>query len=297
MGIADEFHPTHSTARRQSNTMSDVHFSTILLGALLIATAVAQEATPHKDRSLGYDDTPFLPDGKWRVHDINRPRPSVITPGTESSQERAGRPPSDAVVLFDGTDLSKWVSLSKGQPAEPKWKVENGYFEVVPGTGSLSTKDKFGDMQLHVEWAAPAVIKGESQNRGNSGVLLMSRYEVQVLDSYENPTYADGQAASVYGQHPPLVNACRKPGEWQTYDIVFEAPRFDGEKLVKPAYVTVFQNGILMQNRQEIIGRTPHARVGTYAPHGPEEPLQLQNHGSPVRFRNIWIRKLNATEP
>jgi hypothetical protein len=196
------------------------------------------------------------------------------------------------VVLFDGADLSKWVTRTKGQVLQPKWKVENGYMEVVPATGSIETKEKFGDMQLHVEWAAPIEISGASQTRGNSGVMLMGRYEIQVLDSFENPTYADGQAASIYGQVPPPVNVSRKPGEWQTFDIVFEAPKFDGEKVVKPAYVTVFHNGVMMHNRQEITGRTPHAKVGTYAAHGPEEPLLLQNHGSKVRFRNIWIRKL-----
>src|SRR5262249_28148865 len=225
----------------------------ILCGAILIAAAAAQ--TPQrKDHTLGYDDTPFQPDGKWRVHDVSRPHPPVITPGTESSQERPGRPPSDAIVLFDGSGLTKWVTILNGQVTEPKWKVENGCMEVVPGTGGITTKEKFGDIQLHVEWATPAEIKGESQMRGNSGIMLMSRYEVQVLDSYNNLTYADGQAASIYGQKPPLVNASRKPGEWQTYDIVFEAPKFDGEKLVKPAYVTVFQNGVVMHNRQEITG-------------------------------------------
>jgi hypothetical protein len=270
---------------------------TILLSLLLVAMA-APQTTPQKpaakDRSLGYDDTPFLPDGKWRVHDVNRPRPQHVTPGTESSQERPGQPPSDAIVLFGGTDLSNWVTNLRGQLTEPKWKVENGYMEVVPGTGGLTTKEKFGDIQLHVEWAAPAEIQGKSQNRGNSGVILMSRYEIQVLDSYDNPTYADGQAAAIYGQWPPLVNASRKPGEWQTYDIVFEAPKFDGEKVVKPAYATVFHNGLIMHNRQEFIGRTPHAQVGTYARHGAEEPLELQNHGSPVRFRNIWVRRLKG---
>jgi hypothetical protein len=138
------------------------------------------------------------------------------------------------------------------------------------------------------------VIDGSSQWRGNSGVLLMSRYEIQVLDSYDNPTYADGQAGAIYGQYPPLVNASRKPGEWQTFDIVFEAPRFEGEKLVKPAYVTVFHNGVLMHHRQEIIGRMAHRQVGTYAPHGPEEPLMLQDHDTPVRYRNIWVRRLRG---
>jgi hypothetical protein len=259
--------------------------------SLLITAALAQTA-PHKDRSLGYDDTPYLPDGKWRVHDVSRPRPPVITPGTESSPDKPGRPPSDAIVLFDGTGLSQWVGSQRGKTVEPKWKVENGYMEVVPGTGALNTKEKFGDVQLHVEWAAPAEVKSKSQDRGNSGILFMTRYEIQVLDSYENETYADGQAASIYGQYPPLVNASRKPGEWQSYDIVFEAPRFDGDKLVKPAYATVFHNGVLMQNHRELIGRTPHAKVGTYEAHGPEEPLQLQNHNCLVRYRNIWVRKL-----
>jgi hypothetical protein len=234
-----------------------------LAGALFVISAAAQ--TPqHKDRTLGYDDTPFQPEGKWRVHDVNRPHPRVITPGTESSQNRPGRPPSDAIVLFDGTSLEKWETLVKSVPTEPKWKVENGYMEVVPGTGSIHTKQKFGDIQLHVEWAAPTELKGVSQARGNSGILLMSRYEVQVLDSYNSLTYADGQAAAIYGQKPPLVNACRPPGQWQTYDIVFEAPKFEGDKLSKPAYVTVFQNGVVMHNRQEITGTTPHAKVGTY---------------------------------
>jgi hypothetical protein len=267
--------------------MSNKSISRYVLPSLLLMAIAAAQTPPRKDHSLGYDDTPFLPDGKWRVHDVSRPRPKVTTPGAENSQ-----PPSDAIVLFDGSSLSKWETYLKGQPSPPKWKVENGYMEVVPGTGSIQTKEKFGDIQLHLEWAAPAEVHGNSQNRGNSGVLLMTRYEIQVLDSYDNPTYADGQAAAIYGQAPPPVNASRKPGEWQTYDIVFEAPAFDGDKLVKPAYVTVFHNGVVMHNRREIIGRTPHAKLGTYAAHGPEEPLELQNHGSPVRFRNIWIRRL-----
>lgn len=270
-----------------------MRFQSIFVSALAVTAALAQTAQ-HKDRSLGYDDTAFQPEGKWQVHDIARPHPPVITPGTESSQERPGRPPSDAIVLFDGTDLSKWTGYLKGQATDPKWKVENGYTEVVPGTGGIRTKEKFGDIQLHVEWAAPAEIKGKSQARGNSGVMLMSRYEIQVLDSYNNVTYADGQAASIYGQKPPLVNASRPPGQWQMYDIVFEAPKFEDGKLAKPAYVTVFENGVVMHNRQEITGTTPHAKVGPYLPHGPEEPLELQNHGVAVRFRNIWVRRLKG---
>ena len=260
----------------------------ILIAALFAAAAAAQTPQP-KDHTLGYDNTPYLPDGKWRVHDVTRPRPPVVTPGAQP-----GSPPSDAIVLFDGANLSKWVTYVKGEPTEPKWKVENGYMEVVDKAGEIQTREKFGDMQLHLEWASPAEVKGKSQARGNSGVLLMSRYEVQVLDSYDNPSYADGQAGAIYGQTPPLVNACRKPGEWQTYDIVFEAPRFDGGKLVKPGYVTLFQNGVLIHNRREVLGTTPHAKLGTYTPHGAEEPLELQNHHNPVRFRNVWVRRLKG---
>ena len=260
----------------------------IFLATVLLAGAASGQTPPKADHSLGYDNTPYLPGGKWRVHDVTRPRPEVVTPGTESSQDKAGRPPSDALVLFNGTDVSQWTSS--------KWKLQDGYMEVVDGSGSMSTRDKFGDMQLHVEWAAPSEVKGKSQERGNSGILLMGRYEIQVLDSYDNPTYADGGAAAVYGQYPPLVNACRKPGEWQTYDIFFEAPRFDGEKLSRPAYVTVVQNGVLVQNHVQIIGDTPHAKLGTYKAHPAELPLVLQNHHAPVRYRSIWVRRLAPTD-
>jgi hypothetical protein len=273
------------------------HFFAIFLAVAACAqTPAPAPAEAHKDHTLGYDDTPYLPGDKWRVHDVSRPRPDVITPGTESSQEKPGRPPSDAIVLFDGKDFSQWTTMVKGQPTEPKWKLQNGYMEVVDRSGSISTRESFGDMQLHLEWAAPSDIQGKSQDRGNSGVLLMSKYEIQVLDSYDNLTYADGQAASIYGQYPPLVNACRKPGEWQTYDIFFEAPRFDGEKLVRPAYVTVVQNGVLVQNHREILGDTPHAKRGTYKAHPPQLPLSLQNHHAAVRYRNIWVRRLNAAD-
>jgi len=255
----------------------------------------AQESKRYRNSAVGYTDTPMLPDQKWRVHDINRPRPRVVTPGTESSQQRPGLPPSDAIVLFDGKDLSHWESHGKnkdGKIIRPGWKVENGYVEVVGGSGDIFTKEKFGNAQFHIEWATPTVIDGGSQWRGNSGVLLMNHYEIQVLDSFENPTYADGQAGAIYGQWPPQVNASRKPGEWQTYDIVFEAPRFEGDRVAKPAYVTVFHNGVLLHHHQKIIGRMAHRVVGTYAPHAPEEPLGLQDHDTPVRYRNIWARRL-----
>jgi hypothetical protein len=245
---------------------------------------------------IGYTDTPFLPGGKWRVHDLNRPHPPVVNPGTASTPDQPGRPPSDAAVLFDGKDLSQWLEQGeRGGSANPRparWKVENGYLEVVPKTGSIISKEKFGDCQIHVEWASPKEVKSSSQGRGNSGVLIMSRYEIQVLDSYENVTYADGQASAVYGQWPPLVNASRPPGEWQTYDIVWEAPRFEGEKLVKPAYVTVFHNGVLVHNHREVLGAVQHRAVAQYKAHGAEEPLLLQNHSNPVRYRNVWVRRL-----
>jgi hypothetical protein len=262
-----------------------------------LAVVSAQEPKAKKTKKstgppeIGYRDTPVLPGQKWRVHDIDRPRPKLVTPGAD-----VGQPPSDAVVLFDGRDLSQWVTAGKrenrGKVSPAAWKVENGYFEVVGGAGDLMSKEKFGDAQYHVEWAAPAEVRGASQFRANSGVLIMGRYEIQVLDSWDNLTYADGQAGSIYGQWPPLVNASRKPGEWQSYDIVFEAPRFEGNRVAKPAYATVFHNGVLMHHRQEIIGRMAHRVVGTYAPHGPEEPLMLQDHGDKVRYRNIWVRRL-----
>ena len=249
---------------------------------------------------IGYEDTPFLPGGTWRVHDRNRPRPAVVTAGTASTQETPGDPPSDAIVLFDGRDLSKWQARGRGdqqdQIVEAAWKVEHGYFEVVPRTGAIFTKEEFGDIQLHVEWAAPAKIEGASQGRGNSGVLIMGRYEVQVLDSYNNLSYADGQAGAIYGQYPPLVNASRKPGEWQTYDIVFEAPRFEGGKLIRPAYATVLHNGVLLHHRRELLGPMQHRRLTEYEPHAPEGSLMLQQHSNPVRYRNIWVRKLNLPD-
>ena len=243
--------------------------------------------------SLGYEDTPLLPGGKWTVHDGRRPQPPVIDPGTASTQERAGRPPADAVVLFDGQDLSQWDCL-KGGPA--KWKVENGYMEVAPKSGGLLSKAQFGDCQLHVEWAAPTVIEGTGQGRGNSGVFLMNLYEIQVLDCYQNPTYADGTTAGLYGQYPPLVNACRPPGEWQTYDVMFLAPRFDGNRLVRPAFMTVIHNGVVVQYHRELQGPTQHKRLACYKPQPTVGPLQLQDHNNPVRFRNIWYRPLDYYE-
>ncbi len=240
--------------------------------------------------SLGYDDTPYISGCRYRVHDASRPQPPVVAPGTASTPDAAGAAPSDAVVLFDGKDLSNWVK--KGDGSAPGWKVENGYMEVVPGTGDIKSKAEFGDCQLHVEWAAPEVVKGEGQGRGNSGVFIMGVYEVQVLDNYENPTYPDGTCGGLYGQCPPLVNACRKPGEWQSYDIIWVAPRFSDGKLISPARITVIQNGVLLHHDKELLGPTQHRVTTWYDEHPPVGPLGLQDHGDLVRFRNIWYRPL-----
>src|SRR6202022_1857378 len=212
-------------------------------------------------------------DPNWKIHDLNRPVPPVVDPGTPSTLETPGTAPSDATVLFDGKDLSKWAHKD-GSAA--KWKVENGYFEVAPKTGQLYTRESFGDCQLHVEFAEPLPAVGESQERGNSGVFLHGLYEVQVLDSYENKTYADGQASAVYGQFPPLVNASRPPGKWQMYDIVFHGPRFDGKKLLRPARITVFHNGVLVQDNVEPTGPTAHQQRPPYTLEAEKLPLALQ---------------------
>ncbi len=267
------------------------HYALAVALSILFAVVMLVPGAARPQQNPGYDDTPFLPDGKWRVHDGKRPQPVIITPGAVGTHE----PPSDAIVLFDGKDLSKWQKTKGGDAG---WKVEKGYMEVpprkTPGSGSIMTRDSFGDCQLHIEWMTPAPPKGTGQGRGNSGIILMKRYEVQVLDSHENITYPDGQAASMYGQYPPLVNASRKPAEWQVYDIIFIAPRFDGDKLVSPARTTVFHNGVVMHHDMAFIGATAHKRVAKYAPHNPKEPLLLQDHGNPIRFRNIWLRPLKG---
>ena len=233
-------------------------------------------------------------DTRWKIHDLERPLPPVVDPGTPSTQDSPGRAPSDAVVLFDGKDLSRWTHRDG---SAPKWKVQNGYAEVVPKTGYIYTRDPFGDCQLHLEFTEPLPAKGESQERGNSGIFLLGLYEIQVLDSYENKTYADGQAAAVYGQYPPLVNASRAPGQWQSYDIIFHGPRFtkDG-KLLRPARVTVLHNRVLVQDNVELTGPTAHGNRPRYSSHAEKLPLALQDHGEAVHFRNIWIRELKSGE-
>jgi len=227
---------------------------------------------------------------RWQIHDMSRPQPPVVKAGEPSTQAQPGRPPSDAVVLFDGTSLSAWRG-AKGEPAP--WKVGNGYFEIVPKTGDIFTKQAFGDCQLHVEWQAPPWTPGNTYDPGNSGVFLASLYEVQVLDSFHSKIYADGQAGGMYGQYPPLVNVCRPPGQWQTYDIVFHDARFDTDgKLLRPAVVTVLFNGVLVQDHVELTGPTMHHHRPPYQAHPERMPLRLQDHNYPVHFRNIWIREL-----
>ncbi|MFW5883042.1 MAG: 3-keto-disaccharide hydrolase [Verrucomicrobiota bacterium] len=223
------------------------------------------------------------------MHDGERPQPTVVTPGAFSEPSA---PPSDAVVLFDGSGLDQWESHKEpGQPAG--WKLlDDGAMEVAPGTGDIQTREGFGTAQYHVEWMAPAEVKGEGQGRGNSGVFLMSAYEIQVLDGYENPTYADGITGAIYGQFPPRVNACRRPGEWQHYDILFTAPKFDGDRLLAPAYLTLLNNGVIVHAHQQLLGATEHKILPKYTAHPERLPLRLQDHGDLVRFRNIWVRPL-----
>jgi len=257
-----------------------IRSATVLIAAgCLIATAAGASAQdPHA----------------WTPHDPDRPRPPEVEPGPATGP---ALPPADAAVLFDGRDLSRWRA-EDGGPA--RWRVvegeDGGWFEVVPGTGSVVSADSFGDVQLHVEWAAPAEPTGDGQDWGNSGVYLMGLYEVQVLNTYDNPTYADGHAAALYGQYPPLVNASRPPGEWQSYDIVFRAPRFDPDgQLLRPARVTVLHNGVLVQDAVELTGPTAYQARPPYTAHADRLPISLQDHGSVVRYRNIWVRELDGS--
>ena len=246
--------------------------------------------TPLRIAGLGLLLPIMMPAQQWPVHSMDRPRPPVVQPGGGPEQPSVP-PPSDAVVLFDGKDLSQWMGPDS---APAKWLVKDGYMEVVAGAGAIRTKGTFGSVQLHIEWRAPLPAKGEGQDRGNSGVFLMTHYEIQVLDSYHSDTYADGQAAAMYGQVPPLVNACRPPGQWQTYDIVFHRPRFAPDGSVSsPARVTILHNGVLVHDNDVFTGRTVHGRRAQYSPHADKLPLALQDHGHPVRFRNIWIRELS----
>jgi len=260
----------------------------VLVGVLACLVAIiggcAAEQTAEEVEKLMYVETDT---GRWLVHDINRPAPPVIEPRSASREA-----PSDAIVLFDGTDLSKWTA---GDGRLAKWVVRDGYMEAVKGSGPVKTKQQFGSCQLHVEFATPARVTGSGQGRGNSGVFLQGIYEVQVLDSYKNKTYPDGQCTALYGRAVPLVNACGKPGEWQSYDIIYHRPIFEGTKVVRKATFTVLHNGVLVHDHVELEGGTgwegPHV-ISEYEPHGDKGPIMLQDHGNPVRYRNIWIRKL-----
>lgn len=220
-------------------------------------------------------------EGDPALTEVWEPVPPKVTPATDK------KAPSDAIVLFDGKDLSKW----QGKDGAAKWEVKDNAFTVVAGTGDIQTKQEFGDVQLHIEWRSPKEIKGEGQGRGNSGIFLQGMYELQVLDSYESKTYPNGQAGSIYKQTIPLVNATKAPGEWQTYDVIYRAPVFEGDKLVKPATITVLHNGILIQDHTEIKGTTEYIGAPKIIPHG-KGPIKLQDHGNPVSFRNIWVREL-----
>ncbi|HJZ76755.1 MAG TPA: DUF1080 domain-containing protein [Vicinamibacterales bacterium] len=256
------------------------------VAALIVTSAVLVPAVDQQ-ATLGYDDTPMQPGGRWHIHDGRRPQPVVVAPGPPAA---APSPvPGDATVLLGSRDdLAAW-QMTDGSPAT--WTMKNGVLET--GKGLLRTKATFTDFQLHVEFATPSDVKGNSQERGNSGVFLLGLFEIQVLDSYRNPTYPDGQAAAMYGQYPPLVNASRPPGEWQTYDIVFTAPRFTpAGALEKPAVATVFHNGIVVHHATSFWGPTAHKKIDPYTAAAAKGPIALQDHGNPVRYRNIWIRAL-----
>jgi hypothetical protein len=268
----------------------------MILGFLAFASSAPAQDPAYREHSF-YGDPPD-DHHPWVVHDQNRPQPPIVTPGTFSTPDQPGKPPSDAIILFDGTDLSKWeADTAQGGPT--KWVIKDGAMECVPGSGYIRTKEKIGDCQLHVEWASPIHVQGDSQGRGNSGVFLMGLFEVQVLDNYHNPTYADGMAGGLYGQHAPMANALLPPGQFQTYDIIFRRPLYgkDGQ-LADPGYVTVFENGVAVLDHATIEGATGHllrAKATNFPDAG---PLKLQDHGNPVRFRNVWYRLLppRATE-
>lgn len=250
---------------------------------LLIASALAAGAV-----TFAAAQTP----SGWRAHDLTRPRPPLVTPGRAAEPVP---PPSDAVVLFDGSGVGAWRSRAGGAAG---WVVRDGAMEAVPGAGYVYTRQAFGDVQLHIEWAAPAPPKDSGQGRGNSGVFLMGEYELQVLDSYHNDTYPDGQAGAAYGQYPPLVNASLPPGAWQSYDIVFRRPRFDSAGMLQtPARMTAFQNGVLIQDAVVLWGPTEWLQADRYVADSGRGPIALQDHGNPVRYRNIWVRELPEGPP
>ena len=253
----------------------------IVAGLVIFSGAMIAQAP------VGYDDTPMQPNGKWHIHDAKRPQPKVVTPGGAVNSAPV-TPPQDATVLIGaGADLSAWQMMDG---TAVTWAMSDGV--VATGKGMIRTKAEFTDFQLHVEFATPKEVKGDSQERGNSGVFLLGKFEIQVLDSYQNRTYADGSASAMYGQYPPLVNASRGPGEWQMYDIIFTAPRFATGSMNKPAVVSVLHNGILVHNATAFWGPTAHKKIDPYTPDTAKGPIALQDHGNPIRYRNIWIRSI-----
>jgi hypothetical protein len=247
-----------------------------------IFTACNQQ--PQTTTIAGASDTATV---HWKVHDMNRPRPQVVEPVAQALPAPA---PKNAIVLFNGTDLSNWIGKDGG---DVKWKFENGYMEIVPGTGAITSKDKFGDVFLHVEWASPDEPNRRGQDRGNSGIFFMTQYELQVLDSYQADTYADGQAGALYGQAPPRFNVCKPRGEWNAYDIFFRRPRFASDSsLLSPARITVLHNGILIQDNEEYTGPTSWLKYLPYKAHADKMPISLQEHNCRVRYRNIWALPL-----
>jgi len=257
----------------------------LLFSLLLLLSCVAapfgSAQTPPPAAPAPIPAERMTPDGKWKINDLARPWPPRVEPKPEAELADAAKPPAGAIVLFDGTDLSKW------KPSQ--WKVENGVVEIVPKSGYLTTLDNYGSCRLHVEWSTPNPPTGDGQMRGNSGVFLMSRYEVQVLDNTDNKTYADGIAGAVYGENPPLAEASRAPGGWQYYDITFLKPLFNADGSVKrPATISATLNGIPIQDHYELWGPTGPGKRSGYKAHG-DAPLQLQDHGCPDRFRNIWL--------
>lgn len=268
------------------------------LSRLLFALAFAGGASfaaDDKPSPIGYSDTPVIPGTKWKVHDIDRPRPDPVKPGA-----KAGDPPADAIIIFNGASTEALQGKKKDAKGKPTaewapcpWKIENG--ELLIDGGDCWTKQEFASCQLHLEWKSEPHTKGNSQKKGNAGVFFMDLYESQIVDAYNNPTYADGMVGAVYGQTPPLVNAVRPSGEWQVYDIVFKAPKLEGDKVVEPAYITTFVNGICVQNHTKIMGPTKHKNITDYSGSFPAKaPIRIQDHKNepPVRLRNVWIRPL-----
>lgn len=262
-------------------------------GLAFSESSIGNQVAIHADQMAGSPEGSALPGQPWKVHDRSRPQARKVTPGLPLCSPPA---PADAIVLFEGKDLTQWSSRDRdGKLSAKQWNVESGYLEMVPGT-NLVSRDKFGDCQLHLEWMTPSGVDAShyGQMRGNSGVILMGHYEIQVLSLFDNITYADGAAGGIYGLYPPLVNPCLPEGEWNTYDIVFKAPVFKGLDVASPGCITLFFNGLLAHDHVELLGATDVLPIAKYQPHAAEESLVLQGHVGPARFRNIWIRRLKG---